>query len=120
MVNAGKTPVRAIALSISTIPVAAPAPGHDPRRHLMTAASRAHEKTRRVRLTRTGRRCCRLSAFKATLYLTELCECRLRGCGARPGEDCSALEPIMQVCAGVFRKWACPKPWSRNQWSLMR
>ena len=45
--NAGKTPVRAIALSISSIPVAAPAPGHDPRRHLMTAASRAHEKTRR-------------------------------------------------------------------------
>ena len=47
-----KTPVRAIALSISSIPVAAPAPGHDPRRHLMTAASRAHEKTRRGWLTR--------------------------------------------------------------------
>jgi hypothetical protein len=34
--------VRAIALSISSVPVAAPAPGHELRRH-------AHEKTRRVR-----------------------------------------------------------------------
>ena len=41
--------VRAIALSISSVPVAAPAPGHELRRHLMTASSRAHEKTRRVR-----------------------------------------------------------------------
>ena len=48
----GKTPVRAIALSISSIPVAAPAPGHDPRRPLMTASSRAHEKTRRACGTR--------------------------------------------------------------------
>ena len=48
----GKTPVRAIALSISSIPVAAPAPGHDLRRRLMTAASRAHEKTRRAWGTR--------------------------------------------------------------------
>ena len=36
--------VRAIALSISSVPVAAPAPGHELRRHLMTASSpRARE-----------------------------------------------------------------------------
>ena len=39
----GQTPVRAIALSISSVPVAAPAPGHDLRRHLMTVSSRARE-----------------------------------------------------------------------------
>ena len=43
-----KTFVRTIALSISSIPVAAPAPGHDPRRQLMTAASRARENAERM------------------------------------------------------------------------
>ena len=58
----GQTPVRAIALSISSIPVAAPAPGHDPRRHLMTGSSRAHEKTLRGCLTRAlaGREVCHI------------------------------------------------------------
>ena len=41
----GQTPVRAIALSISSVPVAAPAPGHDLRRQLMPGL-----------LTRAGKR----------------------------------------------------------------
>jgi hypothetical protein len=44
----GKTPVRAIALSIRSLPVAAPAPGHDPRRQLMTASSHARENAERM------------------------------------------------------------------------
>ena len=51
-----QTPVRAIALSISSVPVAAPAPGHDPCRHLMTGSSRAYEKTQRAGGTRVTHR----------------------------------------------------------------
>jgi hypothetical protein len=38
-----ETFVRAIALSISSVPVAAPAPDYDLRRHLMTGSSRARQ-----------------------------------------------------------------------------
>ena len=64
-----QTLVRAIALSISSIPVAAPAPGHDPRRHLMTGSSRAHEKTRRGCLTRPLTRIDRAAAITMTPWL---------------------------------------------------
>ena len=59
-----------------------------------------------------------LWAFKAILYLAELSEWRLRGCGARPGRIALHSNPVepTPVCAGVFRKRACPKPWSRNHW----
>ena len=66
----GKTPVRAIALSISCIPVAAPAPDHDPPPPPDDGSSRAHEKTRRACGTRTPyRRIDRAAIASATRQL---------------------------------------------------